>query len=148
MADPNIFGNLFSSMTGMGNPLSQNKNVMDDYEKELLSKMDPTLAGAIYLTTKRQKESEDPVLFGQMLDVALEKRGKEAERAAKIQAERDKRAFQYQLAASIPKTITQLGSNLAQMAYNAPRLQILADTPGKILQGYGALPRINIPDFR
>lgn len=148
MADPNIFGNLFSNMTGMGNPVSRNTIVMDDYEKELLSKMDPTLAGAIYLNTKRQKEAEDPVLFGQMLDVALERRGKEAERAAKIQAERDKRAFQYQLAASIPNTINQIGQNIAQATLNPLRLQILADTPGKITQAYGALPRINIPDFR
>jgi hypothetical protein len=148
MADPNIFGNFFSDVTGMGNPMTQNKNEFQDYEKEILNKMDPTLAGAFILSSQRQKMQEDPNRLREQLQVYKELRSEEATNAARIQADREKRQFQYQLAASIPKTISEIGSNLAQITYNAPRLQILADTPGKMIQAYGALPRINIPSFR
>jgi hypothetical protein len=148
MADSSAFGNFFSSMTGMGNPMTQNKNEFQDYEKEILNKMDPTLAGAFILSSQRQKMQEDPNRLREQLQVYKELRAEEATNAARIQADREKRQFQYQLAASIPNTINQIGQNIAQATLNPLRLQILADTPGKITQAYGALPRINIPDFR
>jgi hypothetical protein len=75
-------------------------------------------------------------------------RAEEAANAAKIQAERDKRAFQYKLIASIPQTINQVSSNLAQMTYNAPRLQILAGIPDQIRAAYGSMPAINVARTR
>lgn len=148
MADPSIFGNYFSSVTGMGNPMTPQPGVYTSFEEEILKKMDPTILGAYILNRKAQDIEEDPNRFREKLQIAKEYRLQEANEAARIQAERDKRNFQYQLAASIPKTITEIGSNLAQMRFNAPRLQILADTPGKMIQAYGSLPRINVPSFR
>lgn len=148
MADPSVFGNYFSSATGMGNPATPQAGAYDPWEQDILSKMSPDVAGAIMLNKKREDVYNDPNRFGELLNVLKEFRAEEAQNAAKIQAERDKRAFQYQLMAQLPETITQIGSNLAQMTYNAPRLQILADTPSKIMQAYGSMPRINVPTFR
>lgn len=149
MADPSIFGNfLASTMSGMGNPMTKSSSTFDPIEAELLKKADPNIALALTFNRKREDAYNDPDRLREQLQIFKELRAEEATNAARIQAERDKRNFQYQLAASIPKTITEIGSNLAQMRFNAPRLQILADTPGKMIQAYGSLPRINVPSFR
>ncbi len=148
MADSSIFGNFFSSVTGMGNPMTPQTGTYEPWEQEILKKMDPTIGGAYILNKKAQDIQEDPNRLREQMQVYKEFRAEESANAAKLQAERDKRNFQYQLVASIPKTINELGANLAQSAYNPLRLQILADTPARISQAYGALPRINIPSFR
>lgn len=148
MNDSSIFGNFFSSVTGMGNPMTPQTGTYEPWEQEILKKMDPTIGGAYILNKKAQDIQEDPNRLREQMQVYKEFRAEESANAAKIQAERDKRNFQYQLAASIPKTINEIGANLAQIAYNPLRLQILADTPARISQAYGALPRINIPSFR
>lgn len=148
MNDSSMFANFFSSVTGMGNPMTPQPGAYTSFEEEILKKMDPTIAGAYILNRKAQDIEEDSGRFREKLQIAKEYRLQEANEAARIQAERDKRNFQYQLAASIPKTINEIGANLAQSAYNPLRLQILADTPARITQAYGALPRINIPSFR
>jgi len=148
MADSSIFGNFFSSVTGMGNPMTPQTGTYEPWEQEILKKMDPTIGGAYILNKKAQDIQEDPNRLREQMQVYKEFRAEESANAAKLQAERDKRNFQYQLVASIPKTINELGANLAQSAYNPLRLQILADTPARIAQSYGALPRINIPSFR
>lgn len=147
MADPSIFGNFYSAVTGMGDPMTKTSTTLDPLEAQLLEKADPTVALAMLFNRKREDAYTDKDRFREQFQVLKEFRLEEANNAAKIQAERDKRAFQYQLAAQIPQTINQIGANLAQMTYNAPRLQILADIPNKMLQGYGAMPRINVPTF-
>lgn len=147
MADPSIFGNYFSSAAAMGNPATPKAGAYDPWEQDILSKMSPDVAGAIMLNKKREDVYNDPNRFGELLNVLKEFRAEEAQNAAKIQAERDKRAFQYGLVAELPRTINQIGANLAQMTYNAPRLEILARTPQLIAQSYGSMPRINIPTF-
>lgn len=147
MADPSIFGNFYSAVTGMGDPMTKSSTSLDPWEAKLLEKADPTVALAIYSNIKREDAYNNQDRLREQYQVVKELRLEEANNAARIQAERDKRAFQYQLAAQIPQTINQIGANLAQMTYNAPRLQILADIPNKMLQGYGAMPRINVPTF-
>lgn len=148
MNDSSIFGNFFSSVTGMGDPMTKTSVNFDPLEQELLKKADPTVALALAFNRKREDSYNDPDRLREQMQVYKEFRAEESANAAKLQAERDKRNFQYQLVASIPKTINELGANLAQSAYNPLRLQILADTPARIAQSYGALPRINIPSFR
>lgn len=148
MADSSAFGNFFSSASGMGNPMTPQAGAYEPWEQDVLNKMNPDIAGAILLNRKREDVYNDPNRFGELLKVMKEFRAEEAAGAAKIQAERDKRAFQYNLMASIPQTITQIGSNLAQMAYNAPRLQILAGIPDQIRVAYGSMPAIDVPRTR
>lgn len=148
MADSSVFGNFFSSASGMGNPMTPQAGAYEPWEQDVLNKMNPDIAGAILLNRKREDVYNDPNRFGELLKVMKEFRAEEAAGAAKIQAERDKRAFQYNLMASIPQTITQIGSNLAQMAYNAPRLQILAGIPDQIRVAYGSMPAIDVPRTR
>lgn len=144
MADSTAFGNLFSSVTGMGNPLTPSQQYTNPFDPRKENEMLPWL----YQQTQIDRAKlEDPQRTRELLSVYGEFDAQRAQKAAQIQAERDKRAFQYQMMAQIPQTISQIGSNLAQMTYNAPRLQILADTPGKIMQAYGSMPRINIPTF-
>lgn len=147
MADPSIFGNFYSAVTGMGDPMTKSSTSLDPWEAKLLEKADPTVALAIYSNIKREDAYNNQDRLREQYQVVKELRLEEANNAARIQAERDKRALQYQMMAQIPQTINQIGANLAQMTYNAPRLQILADTPNKVLQGYGAMPRINVPTF-
>lgn len=145
MADSTAFGNLFSSVTGMGNPLTPSQQYTNPFDPRKENELIPWL----YQQTQIDRAKlEDPQLTRELLSVYGEFDAQRAQKAAQIQAERDKRAFQYQLMAQLPKTIGQIGANLAQMTYNAPRLQILADIPNKMLQGYGAMPRINVPTFR
>lgn len=148
MADPSSFGNFFSSVTGMGDPMTKTSTTLDPLEAQLLEKADPTVALAILSNRKREDIYNDPQRTRELLSVFNEFDEQRALKAAKIQAERDKRAFQYQMMAKLPETVNQIGANLAQMTYNAPRLQILADIPNKMLQAYGSMPRINIPDFK
>ena len=148
MADPSIFGSFFSSASGMGSPMTPKAGAYEPWEQEALQKMSPDIAGAIILNRKREDVYNDPTRFGELLNVMKEFRAEEAAGAAKLQAERDKRAFQYNLIASIPQTINQVSSNLAQMAYNAPRLQILAGIPDQVRAAYGSMPAINIPRTR
>lgn len=148
MADSSSFGNFFSSVTGMGDPMTKTSRTLDPLESQLLEKADPSIALALLFNRKREDAYNDPDRLREQMQVYKEVRAEEAANAAKIQAERDKRAFQYQLMAQLPETIGQIGANLAQMTYNAPRLQILADIPNKMLQAYGSMPRINIPDFK
>jgi len=144
MADSTAFGNLFSSVTGMGNPLTPSQQYINPFDPRKENEMIPWL----YQQTQIDRAKlEDPQRTRELLSVHGEFDAQRAQKAAQIQAERDKRAFQYQLMAQIPQTINQIGANLAQMTYNAPRLQILADIPNKMLQGYGAMPRINVPTF-
>jgi hypothetical protein len=147
MADPSIFGNYFSSAAGMGSPMTPQAGAYEPWEQDILKNMSPDIAGGILLNRKREDVYTDPNRFGELLRVMKEFRQGEAADAAKIQAERDKRAFQYQMMAEIPRTISNIGSNLAQMAYNAPRLQIMARTPELLAQSYGSMPRINVPTF-
>jgi hypothetical protein len=147
MADPSIFGNYFSSTTGMGNPMTPQAGAYEPWEQDMLKNMSPDIAGAILLNRKREDVYNDPNRFGELLKVMKEFRQEEAAGAAKIQAERDKRAFQYQMMADIPKRIGDIGATLAQIEYNAPRLQILARTPELLAQSYGSMPRINVPTF-
>lgn len=148
MADSSAFGSFFSSASGMGNPMTPKAGAYEPWEQEALQKMSPDIAGAIILNRKREDVYNDPTRFGELLNVMKEFRAEEAAGAAKLQAERDKRAFQYSLIASIPQTINQVSSNLAQMAYNAPRLQILANIPEQVRAAYGSMPAINIPRTR
>jgi hypothetical protein len=145
MADPNIFGNMFSATTGMGNPLTEMQKPVNPYDPRKENEFLPWMVTD--LKNERAIEN-DPTRIREQVQVYKELRAEEAANAARIQADREKRQFQYQLAASIPNTINQIGQNIAQATLNPLRLQILADTPGKITQAYGALPRINIPDFR
>jgi len=148
MADASIFGNYFSSASGMGSAATPQAGAYDPWEQDILSKMSPDVAGAIMLNKKREDVYNDPNRFGELLNVLKEFRAEEAAGAAKIQAERDKRAMQYGLMAQLPQTINQIGSNLAQMAYNAPRLQILANIPDQMRAAYGSMPSIQIPRGR
>lgn len=148
MADSSIFGSFISPSTGMGSPMTPQAGAYEPWEQELLNKMSPDIAGAILLNRKREDVYNDPARFGELLKVMKEFRAEEAAGAAKIQAERDKRAFQYNLMASIPQTINQIGSNLAQMRYNAPRLQILANIPDQMRAAYGSMPAIDVPRGR
>lgn len=142
------FGAFSLAGSGMGSPMTPKAGAYEPWEQELLNKMSPDIAGALLLNRKREDVYNDPARFGELLKVMKEFRAEEAAGAAKIQAERDKRSFQYNLMASIPQTITQIGSNLAQMAYNAPRLQILANIPDQIRAAYGSMPVIDIPRGR
>jgi hypothetical protein len=148
MADASLFGDYYSSFSGMGSPATPKARAYDPWEQDILSKMSPDIAGAIMLNKKREDVYNDPTRFGELLNVMKEFRAEEAANAAKIQAERDKRAFQYNLIASIPQTINQVSSNLAQMTYNAPRLQILAGIPDQIRAAYGSMPAINVARTR
>lgn len=148
MADPSIFGNFYSSVTGMGDPMTKNSTTLDPLEAQLLEKADPTIALAMLFNRKREDAYTDKDRLREQYQVVKEFRLEEANNAARIQAERDKRAFQYNLMASIPQTITQIGSNLAQMRYNAPRLQILANIPDQMRAAYGSMPAIDIPRGR
>lgn len=148
MADNSSFGAFSLAGAGMGNPMTPQAGAYEPWEQELLNKMSPDIAGALLLNRKREDVYNDPSRFGELLKVLKEFRAEEAAGAAKIQAERDKRAFQYNLMASIPQTISQIGSNLAQMRYNAPRLQILAGIPDQMRAAYGSMPAIDIPRSR
>jgi hypothetical protein len=148
MADSSIFDNFYSSAVGMGNPMTPQAGAYEPWEQEALQKMSPDIAGAIILNRKREDVYNDPSRFGELLKVMKEFRAEEAAGAAKIQAERDKRAFQYNLIASIPQTINQVSSDIARMTFNAPRQQILAGIPDQIRAAYGSMPAINIPRTR
>lgn len=148
MATPAAFGSFFTSATGMGDPMTKGGAAFEPWEQELLNKADPSIAAALLFARKREDTYNDPDRLREQMQVYKEMRAEEATRAAEIQAERDKRAFQYQMLANIPKTISDIGSNLAQMRYNAPRLQILAGIPGQIAQAYGAFPEISVPRTR
>lgn len=148
MASNSSFGAFSLAGSGMGSPMTPQAGAYDPWEQAILNKMTPDIAGAIMLNRKREDVYNDPARFGELLKVMKEFRAEEAAGAAKIQAERDKRAFQYNLMASIPQTITQIGSNLAQMRYNAPRLQILANIPDQMRAAYGSMPAIDIPRGR
>lgn len=148
MADPSIFGNFYSSVTGMGDPMTKNSTTLDPLEAQLLEKADPTVALAMLFNRKREDAYTDTDRLREQFQVLKEFRLEEANNAAKIQAERDKRTFQYNLMASIPQTINQIGSNLAQMRYNAPRLQILANIPDQMRAAYGSMPAIDVPRGR
>ena len=148
MADNSSFGAFSLAGAGMGNPMTPQAGAYEPWEQEILSKMSPDIAGFHLLNRKREDVYTDPARFGELLKVLKEFRAEEAAGAAKIQAERDKRAFQYNLMASIPQTISQIGSNLAQMRYNAPRLQILAGIPDQMRAAYGSMPAIDIPRGR
>lgn len=148
MADPSMFGSFVSASSGMGSAMTPQAGAYEPWEQEILSKMSPDIAGFHLLNRKREDIYNDPSRFGELLKVMKEFRAEEAAGAAKIQAERDKRSFQYNLMASIPQTITQIGSSLAQMRYNAPRLQILAGIPDQIRSAYGSMPAIDIPRGR
>jgi len=145
MADSTAFGNLFSSVTGMGNPLTPSQQYANPFDPKKENELLPWL----YQQTQIDRAKlDDPQRTRELLSVYNEFDEQRALKAAEIQAQRDKRAFQYQMMANLPKTINEIGSNLAQMAYNAPRLQILADIPNKMLQAYGAMPRIDVPTFK
>lgn len=145
MADSTAFGNLFSSVTGMGNPLTPDQQYVNPFDPTKENQLIPWL----YQQTQIDRAKlDDPQRTRELLSVFKEFDEERAIKAAKLQADRDKRAFQYQMMANLPKTINEIGSNLAQMTYNAPRLQILADIPDKIMQAYGSMPRINVPTFR
>jgi len=148
MADSSIFGSFFSSASGMGSPMTPKAGAYEPWEQEALQKMSPDIAGAIILNRKREDVYNDPTRFGELLNVLKEFRAEEAAGAAKLQAERDKRAFQYNLIASIPQTINQVSSDIARMTFNAPRQQILAGIPDQIRAAYGSMPAINIPRTR
>lgn len=145
MADASIFGNYFSATTGMGNPLTELQKPVNPFDPRKENELLPWLYTNM---ENRQAIQEDPARWREQYQVVKEFRAEEAANAAKIQAERDRRAFQYNLIASIPQTINQVSSNLAQMAYNAPRLQILAGIPDQIRAAYGSMPAINIPRTR
>lgn len=145
MADSTAFGNLFSSVTGMGNPLTPSQQYQNPFDPTKENQLLPWL----YQQTQIDRAKlDDPQRTRELLSVYNEFDEQRALKAAEIQAQRDKRAFQYQMMANLPKTINEIGSNLAQMAYNAPRLQILADIPNKMLQAYGSMPRIDVPTFK
>lgn len=145
MADSTAFGNLFSSVTGMGNPLTPAQQYANPFDPTKENQLIPWL----YQQTQIDRAKlDDPQRTRELLSVFKEFDEERAIKAAKLQADRDKRAFQYQMMANLPKTINEIGRNLAQMTYNAPRLQILADIPDKMMQAYGSLPRINVPTFR
>lgn len=145
MANSTAFGNLFSSVTGMGDPLLSKELYNNPFDPRKENELIPWL----YRQTQLDRaNTEDPQRLREQYQVVKEFRAEEAANAAKIQAERDKRAFQYNLMASIPQTITQIGSNLAQMSYNAPRLQILAGIPDQIRAAYGSMPAIDVPRTR
>jgi hypothetical protein len=145
MADSTAFGNLFSSVTGMGNPLTPGQQYANPFDPTKENQLIPWL----YQQNQMDRAKlEDPQRTRELLSVFKEFDEERAIKAAKLQADRDKRAFQYQMMANLPNTINQIGSNLAQMTYNAPRLQILADIPDKMMQAYGSMPRINVPTFR
>lgn len=146
MADSSLFGSVVAS--SMGSAMTPAAQAWEPWEQEMLKNMDPTLAGAMLLNRKREDVYNDPTRFRELLQVMTEERGREAERAAKIQAERDKRAFQYQMMAEIPRTITQTSANLAQMALNAPDLRIRAQIPELIRSSWGAFPEVSIPRGR
>ncbi|RPJ30623.1 MAG: hypothetical protein EHM17_14430 [Verrucomicrobiaceae bacterium] len=148
MADSTAFGNFFSGVTGMGSPMTKNSTAFDQQEADLLNKADPSIALALLFNRKREDAYNDPDRLREQMQVYKEIRAEEAAGAAKLQAERDKRAFQYNLMASIPKTITDISSNLAQMTYNAPRLQILAGIPDQMRAAYGSMPAISVPRSR
>ena len=148
MADSTAFGNFYSAASGMGNPMTPQAGAYEPWEQDVLSKMSPDIAGAILLNRKREDIYNDPNRFGELLKVMKEFRAEEAAGAAKIQAERDKRNFQYNLIASIPQTINQVSSDIARMTFNAPRLQILAGIPDQVRAAYGSMPAINIPRTR
>lgn len=140
MADSTAFGNYFAATTGMGNPATKSSTNFDPFEQELLNSMDPNLRALMYFNKKREDAYTDPQRIREQYQVAKEIRLEEAQEAARIQAERDKRSFEYQMLASIPKTISEVSSNIAQMTYNAPRLQILANIPEQIRAAYGSIP--------
>lgn len=148
MTDTSSFGIFPLAGSGMGSPMTPQAGAYEPWEQEILQKMSPDAAGVMMLNRKREDVYNDPTRFGELLRVMKEFRAEEAAGAAKIQAERDKRAFQYNLMAQIPQTINQIGSNLAQMAYNAPRLQILAGIPDQIRSAYGSMPAIDVPRSR
>lgn len=146
MADSTAFGNFFTGVTGMGNPMTKGGAAFEPWEQELLNKADPSIAAALIFSRKREDAYNDPDRLREQMQVYKEIRAEEAQNAAKIQAERDKRAFQYQMLANIPKTITETSANLAQMALNAPDLRIRAQIPALIQSAWGAFP--DVPSAR
>lgn len=137
MAESTAFGNFFAATTGMGNPLSPQQQNVNPFDPRKENELLPWL----YQQNKLDRASlEDPQRIREQYQVAKEIRLEEAQEAARIQAERDKRSFEYQMLASIPKTISEVSSNIAQMTYNAPRLQILANIPEQIRAAYGSIP--------
>lgn len=145
MATSASFANFFSGVTGMGNPLTPQQQYSNPFDPTQESQLIPWLYRESRIEQEKQR---DPQRLREEYQIIKEYRLEEAQNAARIQAERDKRAFQYQMLANIPKTISDIGSNLAQMRYNAPRLQILAGIPGQIAQAYGAFPEISVPRTR
>lgn len=145
MADSTAFDNFFTGVMGMGNPMTQ-QPVFSPEEEKYLEGIDPNLKALMYLNQKQQAIQNDPQRWREQYQVVKEYRLEEAQNAAKIQAERDKRAFQYQMLANIPKTITETSANLAQMALNAPDLRIRAQIPALIQSAWGAFP--DVPSAR
>lgn len=139
-----LFGGFLANTMGMGSPMTP-EQVSNPFDPRKENEMLPW----VYTESQRAKAAEnDPARLREQMQIYKEFRQQEATEAARIQGERDKRAFQYQMLANIPKTITEIGSNLAQMRFNAPRQQILASIPGQIAQAYGSFPEISVPRTR
>ena len=141
MADSSAFNYYFSGVTGMGNPLTPGATPIDDWEKEIYKQMDPTVAGALLLNRKREDAYNDSARLREQMQIYKEFRMEEAQQANKM-------ALQRQLLSEIPAAIRSYGQAAAQFAYNAPRLQILANVPDQIRAGYGAFPNLSVPRSR
>lgn len=136
MATSDLFGGFLAGTMGMGNPMTPGQPA-NPFDPRKENEMIPW----VYTEAQRAKTAEnDPARFREQMQIFKEFRQQEAAEAARIQAERDKRAFQYQMLANIPKTITETSANLAQMALNAPDLRIRAQIPSLIQNAWGAFP--------
>jgi hypothetical protein len=132
-AGSSAFNSFFGTATGMGNPLTEAQRPPNPYDP------DKQLIPWIMTENNRKEEMyNDPQRLRELMGVYSEFRGKEA-------AEANKMALQRQLLAEIPKTIREVGSNIAAYSYNQPRLGILASIPGQMQQAYSSMPAINIP---
>ena len=129
------FGNFYSSLSGMGNPLTEAQKPQNPFDPR---KENEFLAWAYTESKGREDVYNDPQRLRELMGVYSEFRQKEAKEASKI-------ALQRQLLADIPATIRDVGRNLAQFSYNAPRLQILANIPSQMTAAYGSMPNIDIP---
>ena len=129
------FGNFYSSFSGMGNPLTEAQKPQNPFDPR---KENEFLPWAYTEARGREDMYNDPQRLRELMGVYSEFREKEAKEASKI-------ALQRQLLADIPATIRDVGRNLAQFSYNAPRLQILANIPSQMTAAYGAMPNIDIP---
>lgn len=131
--DSSAFNSFFNAATGMGNPLTEAQRPQNPYDP------DKQLVPWIMEENRRREDMyNDPQRLRELMGVYSEFRGKEAAAANKMALER-------QLLAEIPKTIREVGSNIAAYSYNQPRLDILSRIPGQMAQAYGAMPAINIP---